>query len=242
VAAKAIYAQTTVRFERDVATSLKARAVRRVQAVPARRPTQPEFAPHNLILPAPSGPFHITRALSELCDDVSRRIPAFRHVDMRRVMVTFVRCRNTLNWGFQAKLTPLRFEGGATAERRRSHTYRIQRYYVGDLEMLYVLTFYLPRFLNQTFEEKLVTIFHELYHVCPRFSGDIRRFDGTYCVHSHSQKEYDAQMAIYAREYLAMRPPARLFDFLKLNFGQLEARYGSVVGVTAPAPKLIPIV
>jgi predicted metallopeptidase len=238
-----IQAPTTVRFERDVATSLKARAVRRVQAVPSRRaPPMPEFAPHNLILPPSYSPLHVTRAISELCEDICRRVPAFRHIDMRRVMVTFVRCRNTLSWGFQAKLTPLRFERGATVERRRSHMYRIQRYFVGDLEMLYVLTFYMPRFLNQTFEEKLVTIFHELYHICPRFSGDIRRFDGAYCVHSHSQKEYDARMAVLAREYLAMRPSPRLYDFLKLNFAQLEARYGSVVGVTAPAPKLIPMV
>jgi len=234
--------QTTIRFERDVATSLSARAVRRVQAVPSRRaPPQPEFAPHDLALPSADGPFHFTRALSELCEDMCRRVPAFRHIDMRRVMVTFVRCRNTLNWGFQAKLTPLRFESGATVERRRSHMYRIQRYFVGDLEMLYVLTFYMPRFLNQTFEEKMITIFHELFHICPEFSGDIRRFEGAFCVHSHSQKQYDARMALYVREYLAMRPPARLFDFLKLNFGQLEGRYGAVVGVTAPAPKLIPI-
>jgi len=242
VAANAIKAPTALHFERDVATSLKARAVRRVQAIASRRPAPATFAPHHLILPPAVGPFHITRSLSDLCEDVCRRMPAFRHIDMRRVMVTFVRCRNTLSWGYQAKLTPLRFEGGATAERRRNHMYRIQRYFVGDLEMLYVLTFYLPRFLNQTFEEKLVTIFHELYHVCPDFSGDIRRLDGAFCIHSHSQKEYDAHMAAFAREYLAMKPPARLFDFLKLNFNQLESRYGAVVGVTAPAPKLIPIV
>jgi hypothetical protein len=243
VAAEIAKAPTTVRFERDVATSFKARAVRRVQAMPSRRaPPQPEFAPHNLILPPPTGPFHVTRALSELCEDMCRRLPAFRHIDMRRVMATFVRCRNTLNWGYQAKLTPLRFEKGATVERRRSHMYRIQRYFVGDVEMLYVLTFYLPRFLNQTFEEKMVTLFHELYHVCPKFSGDIRRFEGTFCIHSHSQKEYDERMAVFARDYMAMKPPARLYDFLKLNFAQLEARYGAVVGVTAPAPKLIPMV
>jgi hypothetical protein len=233
---------TTVRFERDVGTSLTARAVRRVQAVPSRRALpQPEFAARSLSLPYVEGPFHVTKALSELCHDICRRTPAFRHIDMRRVMTTFVRCRNTLTWGFQAKLTPLRFERGATVEKRRSHMYRIQRYFVGDVEMLYVLTFYMPRFLNQTFEEKMVTIFHELFHICPKFSGDIRRFDGAFCVHSHSQKEYDRRMAGYAREYLAGRPPARLYDFLKLNFTQLEEEYGAVVGVTAPAPKLIPI-
>ena len=30
-------------------------------------------------------------------------------------------------------------------------------------------------FLDQTFEEKLVTVFHELYHISPAFDGDLRR-------------------------------------------------------------------
>jgi predicted metallopeptidase len=119
--------------------------------------------------------------------------------------------------------------------------YQIQKYFVGEVEMLYVLTFHLPRFQNQSFEEKLVTVFHELYHICPEFTGDIRRFGGKFCMHTRSQEQYDAHMAAFAREYLAMKPNRRLFDFLKLSFAQIEERYGAIVGVTAPAPKLVAI-
>ena len=61
-------------------------------------------------------------------------------------------------------------------------------------EILYVMTFCLPRFLDQPFEEKLVTLFHELFHIGPAFDGDLRRYAGRYEVHTHSQKEYDGAM------------------------------------------------
>ena len=44
--------------------------------------------------------------------------------------------------------------------------------------MLYVMTFCLPRFLEQSFDDKFVTIFHELFHIGPSFDGDFRRHSG----------------------------------------------------------------
>lgn len=196
--------------------------------------------PYPLSLPADDEPFHFTYRLSLLCEDICKRMEEFSHIDMMRVLVTFIRCRNTRGSGLQAKLVPLRFQNGGNTQVRRGHIYQIQQYYVGEVELLYVLSFYLPRFLNQSFDEKLITVFHELYHICPRFSGDIRRFRGTTSVHNASQKRYDEEMAQFARKYLAMRPPRDRFDFLRLRFTDLERRYGEIVGVNVPAPKLYP--
>ena len=52
------------------------------------------------------------------------------------------------------------------------------------VEMLYILKFYLPRFQNEPFEEKLTTIFHELWHISSDFNGDIRRHSGRCYVHT----------------------------------------------------------
>jgi hypothetical protein len=117
----------------------------------------------------------------------------------------------------------------------------VQRLFVGRQEMLYILTFYLPRFLDQSFSEKFVTILHELYHISPLFDGDIRRFHGRYHVHSASQQEYDGQMDVFAREYLSSRPPVELYDFLKSDFRQILKQHGSVIGLQVPIPKLIPL-
>jgi hypothetical protein len=117
----------------------------------------------------------------------------------------------------------------------------VQRYFVGRREMLYLVTFCLPRFLDQDFDDKFITLFHELYHISPHFEGDLRRHEGRYALHSHSKREYDAQMAHLARAYLAGGPDRALHDFLRLNFAQLAHRHGSVLGVVVPRPRLIPV-
>ena len=87
-----------------------------------------------------------------------------------------------------------------------------------------------------------MTLFHELFHIGPRFDGDLRRHAGRYAVHSHSQHRYDERMATLARAYLTAEPDPDLHAFLRLNFGQLHQRHGSVLGVVVPRPKLIPVV
>jgi hypothetical protein len=120
-------------------------------------------------------------------------------------------------------------------------TFQVQRYFHGATEFLYLVTFCLPRFLDQDFDDKMVTLFHELYHISPAFDGDLRRHHGRYSVHSHSQRRYDAHMAELAREYLSCGPDPRLLGFLRLNFGQLARRHGSVTGVVVPRPKMVPV-
>ncbi|HTI52350.1 MAG TPA: putative metallopeptidase [Planctomycetaceae bacterium] len=190
---------------------------------------------------SPSRAFDFTAAMRRLCVDVAQRLPEFRHVRMEQVAVTFAQARRRVIYGMQAKLTPLRFEGGAITTVRRGRAYTIERWYAGEQEMLYVLTFYLPRFQEQTFREKLITVLHELYHISPRFDGDIRRLDGHYHVHSHSQKEYDRQMERLVDRYLERDPPESIYRFLQSSYGDLMARHGSVVGIRMPMPKLLPL-
>ncbi len=190
---------------------------------------------------ASASPFDFTAAMRRLCDDITQRVAEFEHVRMDQVAVTFAQARRRVSYGLQAKLTPLRFEGGELVTRRRGRMWTIQRWYAGELEMLYILTFYLPRFLEQSFHEKLITVMHELYHISPGFDGDIRRLPGHYHVHSHSQAEYDRQMDDLVNRYLAANPPETLYRFLQVSFRELTARHGSVVGIRVPIPKLLPL-
>lgn len=187
-----------------------------------------------------SQPLDFTQAMGRLCVDITDRLDEFAHVDMSRIAVTFAQARRRVLHGLQAKLTPLRFEGGATTTSRQGRLWGCQKLMLGGREMLYILTFYLPRFLDQSFKEKMITVLHELYHISPEFNGDIRRFDGRCHVHSHSQKGYDAHMAQLAGRYLSTRPEEDLLQFLRYDFKSLRAR-GGVVGLRIPVPKLIPI-
>lgn len=188
-----------------------------------------------------SGPFNFSRAMHRLCEDVTLRVDEFRHIRMGQVAVTFAQARRCVSHGLQAKLTPMRFEDGRLEVRRSGQRWTVQRLFDGDREILYILTFYLPRFLDHAFREKLITVFHELYHISPHFNGDIRRMSGRYHVHSCSQKEYDRLMDRLVDRYLALDPPRQLFEFLNVRFRTLQTRHGGVVGLQVPIPKLVPV-
>jgi predicted metallopeptidase len=179
--------------------------------------------------------------MRRLCVDIVQRMPEFQHIRMEQIAVAFAQARRRVTHGLQAKLTPLRFEQGRLTTRRYGRDWTVQRLFQGNREMLYILTFYLPRFLEHTFQEKMITVLHELYHISPAFDGDIRRLEGHYHVHSHSQAEYDREMDRFAKQYLALNPPQELFSFLRYNFRQLHDHFGGVVGVRVPIPKLIPL-
>lgn len=160
---------------------------------------------------------------------------------MNRVIVTFAQTRSPVEWGMQAKLTPMRFEGGAMTFHRDGQQWTVQRLFHGGREMLYILTFYLPRFLNLSYSEKMVTVFHELYHISSSFDGDIRRFSGSCYMHTGSQASYDRQMEVFVKQYLRMKAPTSLRSFLRYNFQGLRKTRGTVVGLRLPVPRLIPV-
>jgi hypothetical protein len=193
--------------------------------------------------PEPPGAaaFDFTARMRALCADVAARCEELRHVHMPRVLVTFTPSRNRSRYGLQARVTPLRFRGGTLTRRHGPTEYQVQRFFVNEHEMLYVLTFCLPRFLDQSFREKLVTVFHELYHVSPAFDGDLRRHPGRYAVHSHSKDRYDARMAELVKDYLADHPEPGVFDFLRAGYRELWESHGGIAGVVVPRPKLLPV-
>jgi hypothetical protein len=179
--------------------------------------------------------------VARLCADISARCEALYHIDVSRLLFAVTQARSGRPHGLQARVTPLRFRGGSLTRQRRGVCYQVQRYFVGAHEMLYLVTFCLPRFLNQDFDDKFITLFHELYHISPTFDGDLRRHDGRYAIHSHSQRRYDEHMAHLARAYLANGADPALHAFLRLNFAQLQQRHDHVVGTMVPRPKLIPV-
>ena len=192
--------------------------------------------------PRPAAPpLDFCGRMRRVCEDVAARCEGLRHVHMPAVLLSFTPSRNRSLYGLQARVTPLRFRGGRLTRRQGSVEYQVQRFHVDGVEMLYVVTFCLPRFLDQPFEEKLVTVFHELYHISPTFDGDLRRHPGRYAVHSHSKDRYDAQMAELVEEYLADHPDPGVFDFLRHGYQRLWDRHGGISGVVVPRPKLLPV-
>jgi hypothetical protein len=174
-----------------------------------------------------------------LCQEISGRVPELAHIDMERVAVCMTRSRRGGRNGLWAKLTPLRFEGGARLGLRRGQRYLIEPLVVEGRERLYILTFCLPRYLELTYREKLVTVFHELYHVGPEFDGDHRRFPGRYHMHSSRAATFDDQADRLCDLYLATEPAPEACRFLRHRTRTLLFRHRAITGLTIPVPKLM---
>lgn len=183
-------------------------------------------------------PFNFSAHIGSLCADIAARCPTLAHIDPNALLYSFTPGKPGKT-GLLARVSPLRFAGGTLYRRHRGRTYQVQRYFVNGREVLYVVAFCLPRFLDQPFEEKLVTVFHELYHIGPAFDGDLRRFDGRYQFHTGSKKGYDRHMAELVRVYLENHPRPEVFAFLHRTAAQLWAEHGGVYAVKVPRPKMV---
>ncbi|MEK6269553.1 MAG: hypothetical protein N2B57_02245 [Planctomycetales bacterium] len=184
--------------------------------------------------------FHFTNRMRSVCEDMASRLPQLAHIQMDRVAISFCQARKSVSHGLQASLTPMRFEDGDRELVQNGQRWRVQQIRNRqNQEMLYLLNFYLPRFQDQPFGEKLVTILHELWHINPTFNGDLRRLPGRCYVHSASEKKYDAFMGTLANEWLARNPSRTAFQFLEMSFDDLQKTYGQVSGLRIPAPKMI---
>lgn len=190
---------------------------------------------------AAAEPFNFSRAMSALLHDISRHVPEFGHIRSAHVLVTFLQARNQRRHGLQARVTPLRFAGGQLVRQGRGRLFQVQRLIVDGHEILYLMTFSLPRFLNQSFDDKMVTVFHELYHIGPNFDGDLRRHRGRCSLHTTSKRRYDERMSGLARQYLASGAHQAIHGFLRLNFAQLAHRHGRVIGVKIPRLRILPV-
>lgn len=186
--------------------------------------------------------FDFSGAIRQLCQHACGSVQEIAHIDMHYVAVGFRQARKAVSHGLQASLTPMRFEGGTTESVRRGRRWTTQRI-IGPAgqDILYLLNFYLPRFLDLPFEEKLTTIFHELWHVGPEFDGDLRRHEGRCYMHGPRQDDFDDVARRIAECWMSQHPPRQLWEFLRLDFADLQANYGRVYGERYPAPKLIPI-
>ncbi|TWT36755.1 hypothetical protein KOR34_16950 [Posidoniimonas corsicana] len=185
-------------------------------------------------------PLDLTNAVRLLTRDMTKRVAELAHIDTERVAFGFCQTRKAVSHGVQASLTPLRFEGGAKTKRMRGRLYGCQRLEDGSgRDYLYLLNLYVPRLLDQPFEEKLTTIVHELWHISPAFDGDLRRHEGRCYVHGRSQREFDELSASIARAWLAQDPPRGLYSFLEHSFRELSDLHNGVRGQRFPTPKLV---
>jgi hypothetical protein len=201
-----------------------------------------------------------TERIALLMQDVVSRTPALSFIDLREVLVFGRFGRPEAEGAFATChcLTLPETEPGyyfwrdrETGELTRRSEWFITKtpeVRVRETRIKYLISFVLPRFCQQTLERswkaelygevepwvaKLDTIVHELYHIDPAASG-IRQFahaNGTRATRTHAPEFYE-HVATMTRAYLATTPDPALVEFLKMDFSELQSRYGGVLATT----------
>jgi len=175
-------------------------------------------------------PFDITAALERLIRHIVDNCPELAHVDAARMIIACMCARAPGTQGVYASIQPLRFKDGMRTIRKHGRTWTMPEVKFRGKEILYIIYFAVPRFLEISFQEKLTTIFHELYHINPEFNGDLRRFPGRNYAHGHSRKAYNERLQPIISRYLQSPGAEDVTAFLHLRFKDLEERYGGVSG------------
>lgn len=184
---------------------------------------------------------NLTGELERLIRDITARTPQLQHVIPDKLLVC-VSTGRTTRGGSLAKIHPLRFAGGERSVKarrgRRSVLCTMPTIKHQGEEMLYVIYFLVPRFLELPQREKLITIFHELYHISPVCDGDIRRFPGRNYAHGSSTKSYNLLMGKLVDAYLELIPEPSALDFLEGDLASLRTRHKAIVGRRLQAPRI----
>ncbi|TGU74246.1 hypothetical protein E4633_01900 [Geomonas terrae] len=184
---------------------------------------------------------NLTGELERLIRDIVARTPELQHIAPERLLVC-VSSGRASRGGSLAKIHPLRFEGGERSVKarrgRRSVLCTMPSITHRGEEMLYVIYFLVPRFLELPFREKLITIFHELYHISPACDGDIRRFPGRNYAHGSSTRSYNLFMGQLVDRYLEATPDRSGLAFLEGDLAALRSRHSAIVGRRLQAPRI----
>jgi len=184
---------------------------------------------------------NLTGELERLIREITASTPELNHIDPDRVLVCTSTGR-TGGGGSYAKIHPLRFPGGersmVTRRGRRNYLCTMPSIKHLGQEMLYVIYFLIPRFLTLSFQQKLVTVFHELYHISPAFDGDIRRFPGKNYAHGSSTRRYNAYMETLVHAYLERLEDRSHLAFLEGNLEELRRRHAGIVARRLKAPRI----
>jgi hypothetical protein len=202
----------------------------------------PTSANRRGILPAGFGntAFDVTAAVRQLSLDLCTRLDELRHIDVARIVFRLCQTRRAGQYGVQATMTPLRFRNGVETTTRRGGAWRIHPLPVdaAGQPALYLLSLYVPRFLDLPREEKAAVVLHELWHASPQFDGDLRRFGRGNRFHGRGCDHFHAEMRLLAKRWAAVTPPDA-FPWLSDDFAALRARHGRIFGGRFPTPRLV---
>ena len=180
---------------------------------------------------------NITDVLNLIIHEMIKMTDEFKHFDINRILVCCGSNQSNARGGLYGKLVPLRFENGSEIIKHRGHYYTIPRLTLNDVEILYIIYLYIPKFMDLSAEKKVDVMFHELYHISPDFNGDIRRMGKVKKAHGHSRKSFDEKYKEYAEAFYLKIKDTSFHRFLEMNTKELTNEFPKISYRRMKVPK-----
>jgi hypothetical protein len=159
---------------------------------------------------------------------VCRNTPEFAEIDPAKIVISISRSKSGRKHGTWAYVTPLRYVGGSKIRQGIRRGFRgYYKYESGRIESqfpeaLYLMTFLIPRFFCLSFEERIETVIHEIYHIHPEFRGDLRRFAKPHVHHGPTPRAFRLRVREIAAGLLLKCPEFREHSLLTAQEGHFE--------------------
>jgi predicted metallopeptidase len=190
---------------------------------------------------SPDDEINLSDALTAILELIVQLSPSMTHIDVNRVLVCIGSNRRGRGGGIYGKLVPLKFENGSELLKHKGTLYGIPEISHNNRSLLYIMYFYMPRFFDLSWFEKVRVMFHELYHISPFFNGDIRRMGKVKTAHGHSKRHYDS---LYKQELKSFQDHIRTsahIEFLQMDTKSLFNRYRQVSGIRMKKPRPVTV-
>jgi predicted metallopeptidase len=168
---------------------------------------------------------NLTDVLTLIIHDMIKSTEEFKPFDINKILVCCASNRKDSKGAIYGKLQPLKFKDGSEIIKHNKKYYTIPKIVLNNIEILYIIYLYLPKFLNLSIEDKINVMFHELYHISPEFNGDIRRMGKFKAAHGHSKKSFEANYIKYASNYFSKINGTPFYSFLQMSSEDLKKQF-----------------
>ena len=186
-------------------------------------------------------PFNITDAFTLIIKEMITSTEEFKLFDINKILLCCGTNKSTSKGGIYGKLVPLKFENGNDIIKHKGHYYTIPKLRINNIEIIYIIYLYIPKFMDLPAKKKIDVMFHELYHINPAFNGDIRRMGKFKKAHGHSRKSFDEKYQDYAKAFYEQIKETPFLDFLELNTDALIKKFNKISYRRMKVPKPVRI-
>ncbi|MCL1865765.1 MAG: hypothetical protein FWF73_08155 [Spirochaetes bacterium] len=172
-----------------------------------------------------SDSINLTDVFTLIIHDMIKSTEEFKSFDINKILVCCASNRKDFKGAIYGKLQPLRFKDGSEIIKHNKRYYTIPRIVLNNVEILYIIYLYIPKFFNLTVMDKINVMFHELYHISPEFNGDIRRMSNFKSAHGHSKKSFEEKYIKFASNYFNNINGTPFNGFLQMNFEDIKKQF-----------------